>query len=120
MKSDFIFNVYVGKLQYKYRYNKHPRYIELNYELWQWRYADSSNDGISTRISDNGRTTVMKSLRIFVDEGLLVQISEVNIYAAGRWDNAGILKTINAYIITHSGRLIIWLVLLIRQYSLSV
>lgn len=39
---------------------------------------------LNTVVCENGRTPVIRSLRISVPEGTAIQVSEVNIYAAGR------------------------------------
>lgn len=39
---------------------------------------------LNTVVCENGRTPVIKSLRIIVSDGVPIQVSNINIYAAGR------------------------------------
>ena len=80
------------RLQYKYSTEENPRvlkecwkYPEKHFSYWNGNNRSFTQDDISTVMCENGSATVMKSLHIFVDEGVPIQVSEVNIFAAGRW-----------------------------------
>lgn len=69
-------------MQYNYSIKERPSDLADLKECSIQKHINGTS-GMSTVLCGNSRTPIMKSLRIYVPDGIPIKVAEVNIYAAG-------------------------------------